>query len=809
MTTIERFHQFRTADQIYLFQTKGSDTLRLKIYDSSHQRIFKGSCTVNSTLLPGLFENPRAITLLSHFQPTHLLPSDSPPPLYQDPVEELRKLIQVFKSMTAFENKELEASSLNCPLTLDVFRDPVMDSCGHNFEKTEIEKQRKKDGSLICPLSCVPIKSLTPNLDLKQQIEQLRAKDPIPTFSNCKKENSAVASSHLQTAETLVQQGEYQAAIDTYTLAFQYTKKWQDYQKIPLLYAKMEQFSYIKLANLYLAYYQLQAQAHAEALQTLERLYERDPTHSFVVFLGPLLAHLYVTQNKHDKALLLILYSKIVPACENKELKAKLLTYVLHHCPTHRPSYLDLSTLLATSAQKAHLFLRGACHAIESKHFAEAEKFYKLAMEHDPVPLLNHYPMIQIQFQDPSDPCHLQAYKTLLTLFKMYANNPALKSSAVKVYRKLYDDEKFFSIERNLSTFLSIQMLCPKSHKAIHWTTQTLRNLLLEKNDEQAILLAEIFLKLSKDPPSYPPFYETLMKLVQLGRPSKELLNRLAETYTQKGEHSLAESCYRQAFEQFPTYDQAIKFANCLATRTDGAAKAAQIYYEALTLSLQSDELGQEFDKSIESVKPFLNYLQAAQKTQVFTWLHLSKLQANYGEAKKQITDLQFKNQQLEFELQNLRKEPMLDSEHISVQKKELQEAKQSREDAYKMRPSYSPRETGIEQKPKFQEFEIEGNQVVTTVSPFEPTRQRKDQHQVTQKTRGSPARRVEPKNFSANSGSKEVPPPPPAKRGAQNVRSPVSALHNFPARLTMSSKGSTSTFLKEQEAEDDERSDY
>ena len=69
--------------------------------------------------------------------------------------------------------EEIEAL-FSCPLSLDTLVDPVMDKCGHTFERTQIEDWLKKNNT--CPLSRerINIEDLDPNLVVKQAIGILK-----------------------------------------------------------------------------------------------------------------------------------------------------------------------------------------------------------------------------------------------------------------------------------------------------------------------------------------------------------------------------------------------------------------------------------------------------------------------------------------------------------------------------------------------------------------------------------------------------------------------------------------------------------
>lgn len=97
-----------------------------------------------------------------------------------------------------------------CPLSLELMKQPVIDTCGHTFELAEIERlfasAKEKGMQALCPLSRDPIHQdkLTPNLAIKATIEQLSQvkfdlKDQmmIGMMSQISKQNRAVMQQNM------------------------------------------------------------------------------------------------------------------------------------------------------------------------------------------------------------------------------------------------------------------------------------------------------------------------------------------------------------------------------------------------------------------------------------------------------------------------------------------------------------------------------------------------------------------------------------------------------------------------------------
>lgn len=87
--------------------------------------------------------------------------------------------IQKLKNNISYSSIDLKAFS--CPITLEIFKEPVIDDHGHTFEKQAIEKHLET--SPQCPINREPIQTLTSNRVVQQFIEENQKKDPIPTFS--------------------------------------------------------------------------------------------------------------------------------------------------------------------------------------------------------------------------------------------------------------------------------------------------------------------------------------------------------------------------------------------------------------------------------------------------------------------------------------------------------------------------------------------------------------------------------------------------------------------------------------------------
>ena len=72
------------------------------------------------------------------------------------------------RDQNEFDINGLKLKELECPICLDIFKNPLIDNCGHTFCKKCIEKFLLNDKN--CPFSKNLIKNLFPNLILKNLI---------------------------------------------------------------------------------------------------------------------------------------------------------------------------------------------------------------------------------------------------------------------------------------------------------------------------------------------------------------------------------------------------------------------------------------------------------------------------------------------------------------------------------------------------------------------------------------------------------------------------------------------------------------
>jgi hypothetical protein len=163
--SLSRYSQHRTLTHLYLFKEK-QDAIQLKIYDLSQKCISKQtfSCSELGISLQkfSLTDPPLLIERLCEKK---LIVIEDAPNISagEDYVEDIERLISQIKSTILCDNQKLR--EICCPLTLQVFEEPVMDNHGDTYEKRALEAHLKT--SNLSPINRQPITEYFPNRTVK------------------------------------------------------------------------------------------------------------------------------------------------------------------------------------------------------------------------------------------------------------------------------------------------------------------------------------------------------------------------------------------------------------------------------------------------------------------------------------------------------------------------------------------------------------------------------------------------------------------------------------------------------------------
>jgi tetratricopeptide (TPR) repeat protein len=565
MIPLSSYSQYRTFTHLYLFKAQ-QEGVTVKVYDLSQKCIAK--CGFYD-LSPEKLSMTDLSALVKKIHTKHPILSKIPLAGESDYIADTEQLISQVKPTILCDNEKLQ--EFCCPLTLQVFEDPVIDEHGDTFEKSAIEAHMKKNGK-FSPLNRKPITAdLKPNRALKAGIEELRRQDPIPTLALFKKSNPQLANNNLKHAQDCIEAKEYEEALSAYKNAFQFTRELTHFKGLILLFEKMGQKDRALLATLHLVLYQLQSGEHTLAIETLEKCRKDHPE---FIQIYTLLIKLYRSVQENNKANSCTLY--IGKVLSQKHPKDAILLYkdLIGHNPDQWTAYSALASLLQKPYEKAHILFMGACHAIRVGDYSMAEDFCCIAAScsifADRLITLD----VLTRQGKPT--------KDILLNIGTRSDNPSLKIKAYRMLLGLEDDPFYYrEIIRN---YYKID----KPQKAIQYS-HNLLSLLIEKAEwEQAEKFA---LSLSVSSKKI-PIYEQLETIYTHwnGDKLENLWLKLGKAYVDNQQLAQAERVYTQGFKRFGSFQSAINLADIFIRQSE-KKQGVQHYYEASSIALSDRQL--------------------------------------------------------------------------------------------------------------------------------------------------------------------------------------------------------------------------
>jgi tetratricopeptide (TPR) repeat protein len=657
--------QFRSFDHVYLFKEKGKE-YSLKIFDISQKLLIKKSFSKEQIQLSDQKKNAAIIpNFLEILATKNLLPSEYSLKLrvMQDYKQTSLQLIQKFKPTVIVESKELD--KLTCPLTQLTFVDPVIDKCGHSFEKEFINTHLKNDSK--CPINrkkLISVNELVPNLIIKQTVDEYQKQEPILNFSLFKEENSKRAQAFLKIAREFVKEGEEEDALDSFSKAFQYTKRWQDYVDIPVLYKSLKKYEKATLAYFYLAHYQLHDEKFEEAIHTLETCKESKLAPSLIDIL---LIQLFLASNQTEKAVVHILISKTA-LVENDSLAIPLIQNILIHNPLFFDIYVPLIDITKKVQERAHISFKGACHALANKYYFHAAEFFHSVSEKIQIPISFLDKCIHLDLLISKETNNFFYRMELLELSNQYekANDHLLTVKVNKLLDQL--EHKIVYCEKIVQNYEKLQ----KKEKLAHWYRQLLR-LYIESKDWQ--IAEEIALKtldLTHEA-DHLLLYESLETIYSHWNEPKleNLWSKLGQVYHKNGRLTEAEATYKKAYEKFPSYEHSCALADVLKAQKK-YHESVQIYYETAGLAILKGQID-KIDRcisEIEKIDPSLKELEEQQRINLMlqkNLLSLTQQFKNSEEKRKQLSEkVQKENDNLIY-LKRIKKSQNLDPKETNT----------------------------------------------------------------------------------------------------------------------------------------------
>lgn len=593
MTTQPLYCQYRTFNYIYLFKTKTDQSITLKIFDQAQKKL----ATIPA-LAPNISEWSKlenAKELLCLFIQNNLIPCDFLPlTSVVNPNHEFQQLMLLAKAYEKTKNIQ----QFICPITLEAFRDPYIDEQGHSFERSAITEYCKEHSD-SCPISDHPIQSLNPNRSLKETIDELKQQDLIPTLSVTRTPNPDLFSENLETVRSCIEQGKYEEAIEWYSKAFKCTNDWRHYVELPKFFEKISDFEKATLAYIYLAVYQILNSKLPEAIQTLEQCKKITPLSQRI---DKLLIHLYYVNQQTDHVIKLALQSLQTITHRNQALH--LYKQILITDPCQLDIYQPLSRLLKTPQAKAHILLKGAWHALESKKYVIALELAKKASKIYEDSFIDRHFDLEC-YKDAPD--HLKS--KLLALAKFYEQKE-LFPAMVKVYKRLTRLHYNPTYYQKIITYSS-------EDNITRWTLAWLSVAVDNKDWSFAEEAATFALKLTNDPIPILCQLETIYTHWHKDK-LNHILHRLGLEYFRTSQIDLSEKTYRKAYERLQNQDNALALGEILH-KQNKIQESVQMYYEASNLALRNNNLKnlQLSLRKICQIDPDLFHLTQDQKALV------------------------------------------------------------------------------------------------------------------------------------------------------------------------------------------------
>lgn len=163
--------------------------------------------------------------------------------------------IQQVAKQLQLDIQPLPNKTLECPITYEIMRDPVVLNCGHTFENTALAQARAgQTGTAKCPSCRGDILTVASNFALKEVCQEWRSRGVVPIVV-CDRGDPERAQIYLSLASSAASKEE---SLMNYEQAFRYTRASNDYAALPAFYEKVGETAKAAIAYLHLASYQVQ-----------------------------------------------------------------------------------------------------------------------------------------------------------------------------------------------------------------------------------------------------------------------------------------------------------------------------------------------------------------------------------------------------------------------------------------------------------------------------------------------------------------------------------------------------------------------
>jgi tetratricopeptide (TPR) repeat protein len=548
----------------------------------------------------------------------------------------LREALKELKSKTIVENEA--SKEFACPITQEVFKDPVVLGCGHTFEREALEEATKEDKR--CPLDRQPITSVASNFGLKNALDKWKKEDPLPTFSSFQRSNPGLAQANLAAARAFAEEEEYDQALTSYKTAFQYTKNPQEYAEIPQLYKSLKNPEKERLAWLHYALYSLEEGdlsgiAHLEQAKALEGQLSPSLLINFVLIMLYSLARRQIDPQKVKD-----LIQETIPLLGAASPQATFYAQqILLQDSTSFPLYEQLAQLLKKREEIQQLFFKGALHALNQKELAIAGNLYKKASQMSDTSITPFEDlMLAFQIYPEQDRAQLvlekaqalmseRIHKPARQAFKMlfhHEKNPAHYKPLLDSY---FQEKKTKTAFPKATRLLDLYLEQRSYDLAQELTDQVVSGMELS-SEEKVVWYKKLEALYENSPPGV---------LHRLGL--EDIYEILGEAYESQSNFSSAQAIYEKALSRFnesPLFS--FKLASVLA-RQHKIKESVLVYYAEAERAILKQDVGQleRCYRAIVNVDHQMTHLDGVQKIHLVSQMHMLTLTNELKEVKGQL----------------------------------------------------------------------------------------------------------------------------------------------------------------------------
>lgn len=478
--------------------------------------------------------------------------------------------------------------------------------------ETLVEQGQLSSKEVVLQNSPPSIEECIKELEHIITLNDAQDKNPIPTLSNFQRENQTLASSSLKMAQEFIEANEFNEAIKAFENAFQYSQKWEDYEKLPHFFEKYKKTNEAGLSYLYLAQYQFQGGQNEKAIGTLEHIQKNYPK---ITQISLLLNKLYWSTKQSEKMIDHGLKMGEILAHNYPEQAMLIYRHLLAVAPNQWNAYSSLANILQDPREKAHILLVGACHAIEANELTKARKFCEQAENYHNESFIDLLIDIDLRLKEKSD-----VKEKILSMAKLYERKNLIPQM-IQSYRVLLKDDKSF-IDNIIQGYLKSNKPQKARTWSLYWLSMLINNNQWEKAEK--ILLTEL-----RNSDEKIPYFEQLEKIyTNWNRPQlNDLWRQLGKAYLQKEQLSLAEAVYKKAYDQFNSFEFGLALADTYSKQNKNDL-GVQTYYQISSLAL----LEKRFDQlihcvnKIKQIDPQLQHLEVSQRVQLLTQQHLIEM---------------------------------------------------------------------------------------------------------------------------------------------------------------------------------------